>query len=561
MIGLNTGYLALRAAQQALDIIGNNVANVATDGYRRQAPSLASAPSLRLNGFTFGTGVTLADIRRNHDVLLDTRLRSQLSEQSQLQAGLDLAEEAEFILGEPSDTGLAARLGAFQDALSALTASPSDPALQADIVESGGTLARQFQRLARDLDRLDGNRLGRLENTVEEINSMGETLQDLNRDIANARSSGGVPADLIDRRDILLRDLSELVDLDVRIAEDQTAEVQVGNVLLVGRGEASRLAVFRNEAGQERLRVAGRDGEGFVPTGGEALGLMATGREPVDRLRAKIDELARGLIDAVNRVHGTGVGSSGSFTRLTSSYQVTDPGAPLVSGGLIGNLEPGAFTVSVTSEGTGEKTRTQIRFDPTRQSLSDLANQLDALDNISADVNADNGLTISSDSGFTFDFTAESGIPRDTTGVVGALGLNAFFTGTDARSIAVSAELQADPGRVAASATGDTGGNDNLTDLIAALDSGSELLGGLDLQDFYRREVTEIGFQVSQLQALGDSQSTLVSALEARQESLTGVSLEEELIELERYQTSFEAASRYLQVINQTTDQILSLGL
>ncbi len=560
MLGLNTGFLALQAAQRALDVIGNNVANVGTEGYRRQSASLTSTSSMRLGGLYFGTGVALSDIRRAHDSLLDDRLRTQLAEQSHLSTGLDILEEAEFTLGEPSDTALAAKLGAFYDSLDALTAGPSDSALQNDAIQRGVALSSQFQRVARELDTIDRTRSERLENTVAEINSLGETLADLNRSIAEARTIDGVPPDLLDRRDILLRDLSELVDIDVRIAEDQTAEVQAGSVLLVGRGGTPPLELFTDDGGRERLRVQGRSSNGFVPAGGEVLGLMATGKEPLQKLRASLDDLARGVITQLNRVHATGVGTAGSFTRLTSSFEASDASQPLVAAGLVAPMKKGAFMVTVRNTGTGDVVRTPIRFDPNKQSLADLANSLDGVGNLNAKVTGDGRLDLTADGGFTFDFTAESGTPRDSTGLLGALGLNAFFTGSDARTIAVSAELEAHPERIATSATGEPLDNANVLSMTAERDAVNDLLGGSSVEDFYRRQVSEVGFQVSQLQALSDSQTTLVSSLEARQESLTGVSLEEELIDLERFQTSFEAASRYLQVINQTTDAILSLG-
>ena len=147
----------------------------------------------------------------------------------------------------------------------------------------------------------------------------------------------------------------------------------------------------------------------------------------------------------------------------------------------------------------------------------------------------------------------------DSSDVLVALGLNAFFVGSDAASIDLRADLADDPSLIAASASGAAGDNGNLLDLldVAGLDVAG--LGGRTLGEHFGGMVSGIGFDVASTGAALAANDALRTSLEQRQQELSGVNVDEELVDLMRFEQGFQAASRYIGVINQLNEELLSM--
>ncbi|MCK5941060.1 MAG: hypothetical protein KAI24_03745, partial [Planctomycetes bacterium] len=157
---------------------------------------------------------------------------------------------------------------------------------------------------------------------------------------------------------------------------------------------------------------------------------------------------------------------------------------------------------------------------------------------------------------FAFDALADS----DTSDILVATGMNAFFLGSSAADIAVNDELLGNPDRLAAglgSATGDAG---NLTRMIALRDRDLSELDSNTIEDFYADMVGDIGFETAAARGALDAQNQLLAQLEADRESISGVNIDEEMVDLLKYQQSYEAAARFISVAQEMSDVLINLG-
>jgi len=155
-------------------------------------------------------------------------------------------------------------------------------------------------------------------------------------------------------------------------------------------------------------------------------------------------------------------------------------------------------------------------------------------------------------------FTRHLLADSDSSNVLVALGINGLLTGTDAQTIGVTQRVLDDPNLLATSASGANGGNAVLLDLLAlqeeTLDGLEESIGG-----FYAGLVGEVGVQVQSADRALEIEGQLMASLEARRDQVSGVSLDEELVNLIQFEQAFGAAARFIQVVGSMQDEVLNL--
>lgn len=147
----------------------------------------------------------------------------------------------------------------------------------------------------------------------------------------------------------------------------------------------------------------------------------------------------------------------------------------------------------------------------------------------------------------------------DTSDVLAAFGLNAFFTGTGAADIGVRGDLETSPDLIAAGASGAAGDNKTLLAMLDLQSAGVTGLGGETLGDFYGDVVSDVGFEISTASAGRDVEEYLLQNLESRREQASGVNVDEEMVDMVRFEQSFGAASRYISVLNELSQEVLRL--
>jgi len=214
----------------------------------------------------------------------------------------------------------------------------------------------------------------------------------------------------------------------------------------------------------------------------------------------------------------------------------------------------------VRDKSTGQITTRQIEIDldglnGDDTTLRGLAADLEAVPGITASVTADNRLHIAADDGQEFWFT------EDSSGALAALGVASFFDGTDAASIEIDANVSGDPRRIAASRSGAgaDGGNAGRVARLADSTTTSTLLGGRSIQDYHEAIISDLAVEAASANSDYEAASAVYDGLYAQREAVSGVSVDEEAINLTKYQQAYQAATRYLSVVNDMTSEIMAL--
>lgn len=415
MFSLSTGLSALRASQTALDTIAHNVANANDPNYHRQVTDLVSRPGIEREGLFIGSGVDAVAVRRLRDEGIASAISRVTSDQNANAAQLEIARQVEGILA-PSTGSLNNRLDEFLNELERLTANPHDPTARNATIRSAEQLATEFNAVSRQLSDINSRVTAKVQDAVAQVNRLASDVSELNQQIAELELQGKSPNDLLDARDRMLNELSQLIDARVEQQGAAGSVVILGDHGLIGKSFVPLELV--NENGTLSIKQAGDDSPLQI-RGGKLGGLLTAQNKTTKTFQDRLDGLANEFISAVNEVHATGVGLDGAFHQLRSTNSA-DASAPLNQPQLPFDLESGSLFVSVVDQATGERTTHEIAIDPGTQSLQDVATALSSVDHLQSVVDSQTGqLIIRAESGFAFDFTGATETRPQTTSITG----------------------------------------------------------------------------------------------------------------------------------------------
>ncbi len=359
--------------------------------------------------------------------------------------------------------------------------------------------------------------------------------------------------------------LSELLGIQVDEQPSGGLNISVGGEHLVFEGQRKEVEVNTAASnGTASGVIEFIDSHAVLNSStGELQGLYAARDGIVGGFLTKLDDLSKTLAFEFNKVYSQGQGLVG-FDQLTSKESVTDANMALDAAGLTYSPVSGTFDILVRSKNDDPtKTLTQTHTisielngldDDT--SLTDLAQQLDAVEGISASVTASGSLRIkanSSDIDFAF-----SG---DTSGVLASLGLNTFFTGSSAASLGVNDELKgiSNASKFAASLGGIGQDSQNVERLSAFLDHPLDATGGASLADQYDQLINEVTQGSSVVQSVADGYRTFEGSLEGQQQAVSGVSIDEEAVNMLTLQRIYQASAKYIQTISGLLDLLMQI--
>jgi flagellar hook-associated protein 1 FlgK len=567
---LQIGRSAILSYQGALQTVGSNVSSAGSPDYTRLASELDPVPGTVIaNGLQPGAGVALADIRRYVDDALEGRLRLAIGATQAASARQATLGQVESFMDDTTGAGIATRLGSFFQVFDNLQNTPEDTASRDLAISAGSQLAdsltglrTQFARLGADVDSQIGD-------AVKQADDIASQIADLNARITTGEAGRrGQATALRDQRDALLRKLGELFDVTVREQPDGGINVYVGNEALV-QGGASRGLVAVIETDGEFVRTSVR----FADTnqqveirGGRLAGLIKSRDEDAYGRVAGLDELAAAIIADVNRIHADGQGING-FRSVTGSYDVLSPDALLndAAAGLPNPPKSGSFYVTVADDAskTPVAYRIEVNFDGQGggTTLRTLVDDFNAqVQGVTASITGDNRIAFKADDGFSFTFGYDGQQSRaDTSGVLAALGINTFFSGTDAKNIAVNETLQQEPSLLAAGSIFLPSDGANAR-RVASLDTAaSDLLTGVSIPEFFNGLANSVAVTAAGANSDVDAASAVQSALQAQRESISGVNLDEEAIALVKFQRAFQGAARFVSVVDQMIGDLVNL--
>lgn len=328
---LNTGLSALTAMQRALATTSNNIANVNTDGYSRQRVEFANrAPELTGSGY-IGAGVDASAVRRIFDGFVQGRVNAGTSSYQREQAYLELAVQVDDLLAD-SEAGLSPGLQSFFDSVQQLANDPTSVAGRQVMLTEAEVLVDRFNYLDERLDDLTATVNSQLRNYVREVNSLADSIAQLNVEIVReyARGSGQPPNDLLDQRDTLVTKLSEFVKVSTLEQDDGALNVFIGTgqTLVVG-ADTTRLSVQPLGTDLDRLDIAYQPASGTpvavtnLISGGKLGGVLAFREQVLDQSRNALGRIAVGMATVFNEQHREGMTLDGQVN--TDFFIVPQP--------------------------------------------------------------------------------------------------------------------------------------------------------------------------------------------------------------------------------------------
>jgi flagellar hook-associated protein 1 FlgK len=319
-LGLETALRGILAQQRAIDIAGHNIANAGTVGYTRQSANLVTTTPFNDSPHgLLGTGVDVAGYQRIRDSFIDIQLRAQTMRKGSAEAQQDGLNQVELSLSEPSDTGLSSLLGKYWGAWQTLQGSPESLATRQTVVQAAASLADGINTVANQFATVQSQTAQEQTSTVAQVNSIGTQIASLTTAIKSAQLVGQAPNDLLDRRDVLLDQLSELGNVTVSTTAGSAGalgaiDVSIGGAVLVSDTTAATVGLVASVGPPAVL--------GMNPTSGKLAGLAAVitaigthadtvAATPGTGYIGKLDELAKTIADQTNTQHAAGFDLAG----------------------------------------------------------------------------------------------------------------------------------------------------------------------------------------------------------------------------------------------------------
>jgi flagellar hook-associated protein 1 FlgK len=573
---LQIGRSALTASQVALQVTGNNFANASTPGYSRQIIGLAPYTDGRQGNLILGRGVGVTGITRQVDQALQARLWSGTSAEQFAATASGTLSLVESTLNELTDNDLSSGMQAFFDAWSELANSPDQDGARSLVIQQGRTLSSQMRAIRSDLTTLKSQLDGQLAASVQQADNLLTQIADLNATIVQSEGGAAQANGLRDQRDSLIGQLSQLLDVSVVEQPSGSLDVLVGSTPVVLAGESRGIELRRDTVdGKVQLSVAVKDDSTELSITAGSVGALLNQRDvTIDATIDRLDKVGSQLIFQLNRIHSAGYSKS-PLTSITGTQRVpsgdvnrslNDP-ANATFGGLPFKAVNGGFLVTVTNQTTGasETVRVEVDLDGLDStgapgfaddtSVASIAAAIDALDNVSASVNPDGTLKIDSDSGYSFAFS------EDSSGALAVLGVNTFFTGKDAGDIAVREALHTQPGllNTGRMVAGEPSDNSAALAVLGLRDQNNDDLGGQSLLGSWVDAAQNVGANAASAANRADATRLVRESLDAQRQSLSGVSIDEESINLLNYQRQYQGAARFISVVDQMTQELLAL--
>jgi flagellar hook-associated protein 1 FlgK len=304
---------ALRAFQSAVAVTSNNIANANTPGYAKESVTLVTAAPQSNGAISVGAGVQVAGIARSFNQATANQLNSSQSSLGQLNALQSYSSQIDNIVGTTAG-GLSTSLQSFYSAWSDVANSPTSTATRQALLGKAQSVANSFQSTNAQLDSLNLDVNSRITSDVQQINSLGDSISNLNKQIVISTAQGGgqAPNDLIDQRDQLVSNLSKLTGITTSLDSNGALNVFVGNGQpLVLQGNTTQLTTVANEFDATQLEISTSTSNGNIISGqitsGDLGGLLAARSQVIDPARNALGQIATALTQSVNTQQNLGL--------------------------------------------------------------------------------------------------------------------------------------------------------------------------------------------------------------------------------------------------------------
>lgn len=571
---MNIARGALLAQQVGIDVTGHNIANVNTTGYTRQEVVLQSSAETQLTGLKLGSGVFAQSVIQDFDSFTTENINQKTSSLSEYQTEKSILDYVQEYFNEATGSGLSQDMDNFWNAWQNLSSNPSGTPERTALLQAAENMVQDFHGIRNGLTQTQEQMSTNLSGGVEQINSLDKQIASLNQQIVQAETNGTKANDLRDQRNNLVQNLSQLTDITYMEKDNGALTVMTkSGISLVDGDSASTLS-------QQGDKIYWNNIQNDISsqlTGGKIGAWLDLRDNILPQYIANLDELAGTMTQQVNDLHYNGYTLNGqtgkyffnpvSFTSGLTYGTWTGTSAASVGGAYASTAPAGTFQFTVTSAsgtvGADDITLGWTGPGGTSGTVDFAPGYVPG-----AMVSVSQGLQISLGSAAT----PGTVVNGDTFSV----DVAPDFTGA-AQDIALSPDVENTPENIAASQSSDptaTGNNQNALAIQAlqgeqlninkwtyqnrgGIQSSASQSGTMD--DYYNILVGDIGSLDSEAGQNQDLNQTLINQLSDLRDSVSGVSLEEEMINLLKYQYGFMAASKLVSTADQMLQTLLQI--
>ncbi|WP_415332695.1 flagellar hook-associated protein FlgK [Enterobacter hormaechei] len=538
---INSAMSGLSAAQSALNTVSNNISSYNVAGYTRQTTILGASNSTLTGGGWVGNGVYVSGVQREYDAFITNQLRAAQNQSSGLTTRYQQMSKIDDVLSDTTNS-LSANLQDFFKSLQTLVSNAEDPAARQTVLGKADGLVNQFKTNDQYLRDQDAQVNTAISTSVDQINNYAKQIANLNDQISRLTGvgAGASPNELLDQRDQLVSELNKIVGVDVTVQDSGTYNISIANgYTLVQGSNASQLAAVKSSADPARTTIAYVDAAaGNVEisekqiTTGSLGGLLTFRSQDLDQARNTLNQMALAFADAMNTQHQAGFDANG------------DKGGKLFDFGSLAVLSNGkntgsaSVTATMTDSTKVQATNYKVEYNGTDWTITRLS------DNTS--------------------FTA---MP-DTSGNLSFDGLNVNISGSannkdsfivkPVNDVIVNMDVAiSDESKLAMASAQGSGESDNTNgQKLLDLQSAKLVGGNKTFNDAYAALVSTVGSTTASLKTSSETKVNVVTQLTKQQQSISGVNLDEEYGNLQRYQQYYLANAQVLQTASTLFDAL-----
>lgn len=307
-MSLATGALA--AEQSALTETANNVANVNTPGYSRKEPQFSENPPIVLGQLTFGTGVSLENTSGIRDPILQLRIQQETGTQGELSSFVDAMQQVQAQFNNQGND-IGTQLSALFSSVSQLSTSPASIALRQGVLTAASNLASSISTTATNLQAQQTNLDLSVTQSVDQVNTLTQQIAKVNGQIAALENLHQDASAFVDQRDVLIGQLSGLIDVSQIKTESQISLTTSNGTALVAGTQALTLTTQPDSSGLEHIFSGGNDITSQLNSG-QLGGLLQVRDQRIPALLTSLDTLAAGISNSFNAANANGFNLNGN---------------------------------------------------------------------------------------------------------------------------------------------------------------------------------------------------------------------------------------------------------
>ncbi|QII81957.1 flagellar hook-associated protein FlgK [Jeotgalibaca arthritidis] len=494
---LNIGTRGMAASQTALQTTSHNLANMNTDGYTRQRVNFEAENPYHLGGVgQIGTGVKLSGVVRVIDDYVTKQIQQESGSYNRYAQKSEILSKLEMIFNEPSETGLSNGLSKFYSAWNYLGSNPELPTAKTMVSQEAQSLSDTLAHMSNQIEGVQADTVYAIQKDVMDFNNKIEQLNTLNQQIFNVTVKGDTPNDLLDQRDRLTTELASMSNVEFSYDNYQRVEVKLDGDNLLKGNAVKKLAI-----------VSAHDGQGnmIITDGSKDSATQAGTLLPVGQVVIASED---GTYKEVLVTNGSIKGSQEALELVNNKQEE------------LNRLVYSFATAVNTIHSNNYDVKGIPFFSETNSAKTLKVNEVILGD--SSNVNAGQSIGEPSD-----ELPAGDGSRATAISALATAKINYFGTPFDAKydETTMSFEPQA---------------------------NGSTTSGA------YNNMVTSMGIMKEQADNMAASQSEVLTFLENRRGAISGVSMNEEVVDMMKFSSAFQANARIISVVDEMLDTLIN---